>query len=168
MGTEEFLRHVTERLHAHEEVLLQGLSADNAKKVLSPGTIIRARSGDKILRAGDAESDMYLVLAGAVEVRAGGAGSPPRVLETLGRGQIFGEMSFLTRRRCTADVVAISDVELLALKREFLERLMASAPWIASRMLLNLSVYMCERLHTTTLSLVAVERDGADVAAAVT
>ena len=88
---------------------------------------------------------------------ASGKGHDPRavVLQTLGKGHIFGEMALLSPHRRTADVVALNDVELLMLSKDFFEKLMATAPVAAGRMLWNLAVTLCDRLHVTTESLVA-------------
>jgi len=76
-------------------------------------------------------------------------------LSTLGRGQVFGEMALLRRQPRTADVIAIGDSELLMLDRDFFERLTASKPAVAARVLWNLSITLCERLDMTTGSLLA-------------
>lgn len=84
-----------------------------------------------------------------------------RVLQTLGKGQMFGEMSFLTRGPRTADVVAIADVELLSFKHALLDKLISTSPTVSSRMLLNLATYISERLHTTTRSLMTLAEGAA-------
>lgn len=162
MGVENFLGYITERVHAHADAmpLLAGLDARERGEVLRAGTLIRAQRGDKVLRAGDAETEMYMLLSGAVEVRTASAKGAIQVVDTLGKGQVFGEMSFLSGRKRSADIVAISAVEVLALRRDMLEKLMSSAPAAASRLLLNLSMYLCERLHHTTRALVDFEREG--------
>ena len=96
---------------------------------------------------------MFMLLSGAAEVRAATPRGIDHVLETLGKGQVFGEMSFLSGRPRTADVVALTNVEVLSLNCKFLERLTESMPAAASRLLLNLSIYLVERLQNTTRAL---------------
>lgn len=66
MGSEEFVRYLSERVHpkADDLPLTRGMSDEEARTLLSSGTIIRGRAGDPILRAGDSESDLYMVLKG--------------------------------------------------------------------------------------------------------
>jgi hypothetical protein len=152
MGADEFWNFLTERIHVDDHPLFRDVPIDESKRVLNAGTIIRVAKGNVAIRSGDIGSDMFMVLAGVAEVRAGDGAR--RVLETLGKGQIFGEMSFLSRRPRTADVVALSDLELLSISRDFLERLARTAPATASRVLLNLADYLVDRLQNTTRSLV--------------
>ncbi len=149
MGTDEFLRYLTERVHVDDYPLLRGLAEPEVKEVLHSGTVVRVQKGNLVIRAGDPGNDMYMVMSGVLEVRARG-----HVIETLGKGQMFGEMSFLSRRPRTADVAAVTDAEVLLLTREFLERLTRGAPAVASRLLMNLSMYLVDRLQNTTRSLV--------------
>jgi hypothetical protein len=155
MGTEDFLAYVAEHIYMDDHPLLRGLAKDEANRVVKSGTILRVRRGEVILRAGDAGSEMFMLLAGAAEVRGRAKGGGTVVLQTLGKGQIFGEMALLSRQPRTADVIAIDDVELLMLNRQYFEQLMGSMPAAAARVLWNLSIMLCERLNATTGSLLA-------------
>lgn len=165
MGSDEFWAYLTSQIHVEDHPLLRGLSDTDTRRILRDGTILRIPRGQRVVRAGDAGPDMFMLLSGVAEVRAAQMkpGGVPYVLETLGTGQIFGEMSFLSGRPRTADVVALSDLELLSLNRTFLDRLTESIPTAASRLLLNLSVYLVDRLQNTTRTLADVA--GADAAA---
>ena len=92
--------------------------------------------------------------SGVLEVRANTTDGGSYVMETLGKGQIFGEMGFLSSRPRTADVVAVTDAEILLITREFLEKITTEKPAVASRMLMNLSLYLVDRLQNTTRGLV--------------
>ena len=162
MGSDEFWSYLTSRIHVEGHPLLAGLSDDDARRILDEGTVLRIPQGQRIVRTGDVGDDMFMILSGVAEVRAGGPDGAGHVLETLGTGQVFGEMSFLSGRRRTADVVALSDVRVLSLNRQFLERLTHTVPTAASRMLLNLSVYLIDRLQHTTRTLTDVMGREAD------
>jgi hypothetical protein len=153
MGTDEFLRYLTERVHVDDYPLLRGLAEGEVKEVLHSGTIVRAQKGNLVIRAGDPGHDMYMVMSGVLEVRARSK-TGSHVIETLGKGQVFGEMSFLNGRPRTADVAAVTDAEVLLITRDFLERLTRGAPAVAARLLMNLSIYLADRLQNTTRSLV--------------
>ncbi len=155
MGTDEFLRYVAERMYTDENLLFRGVDKDDIDKIVQSGVILRARGGEPIVRTGDPGTEMFTVLSGAAEVRKRAKSGQTVVLQTLGKGHIFGEMALLSPHRRTADVVALNDVELLMLSKDFFEKLMTTAPVAAGRMLWNLAVTLCDRLHVTTDSLVA-------------
>ena len=130
--------------------LLKGLSYSEAKRLLRVGTILRARKGDVIVQAGQTGREaagqmgreMYVMLAGTVEVRAG-----KRVVATLGMGSIFGEAALVSDVPRTADIVATEDVEALILTREIVQRAMEGMPNIMVKVLFNLSMILAERLR---------------------
>ena len=160
MGADEFWGYITQRIHVDDHPLLRGLSEQEVKAVLGAGTVLRVQAGGGVVRRGDPGNDMYLVLSGILEVRATtAAAGPSHVIETLGKGQVFGEMSFLSNQPRTADVVAVADSEVLTLTRDLFERLTRTAPAAASRLLMNLSVSLVERVQQTTRALVEAKEE---------
>lgn len=81
--------------------------------------------GDLIIRQGDKSDGLYVVLSGEVAVSAGGA-----QLATLKEGEIFGEMSLLTKQPAGANVIALRRTSLLRLPKEDFDRLILSHPQI--------------------------------------
>ena len=167
MGTDEFVRYLTERVHVDDYPLLRGLAEAEVKEVLHSGTIVRVQKGNLVIRTGDPGHDMYMVMSGALEVRGRSPSGGAHVIETLGKGQIFGEMSFLNGRPRPADVAAMTDAEVLLITREFLGRLTRGAPAVAARLLMNLSMYLVDRLQNTTQGLVSMMEQRAMPAAPV-
>ncbi len=167
MGEEEFWEFVTDRLQQTPLVgipLLAGLSFTEAKQVLTHvGTTLRCRKGDHIVRAGDVGHEMFVLLAGSVEVRGGG----DQVLARMERGDLFGEIALFSESRRTADVVAAEDSEVLVVTQEFIERSMKALPDVVSKLLLNLTQILCDRLGASTRQLIdKVEGDGKPMAEA--
>ncbi|MBX7115970.1 MAG: cyclic nucleotide-binding domain-containing protein, partial [Myxococcaceae bacterium] len=81
--------------------------------------------GDSIIRQGEKSDGLYIVLAGEVAVSVG-----PAALASLKEGEIFGEMSLLTKQPAGADVKAAKRTSLLRLPREDFDRLIMSHPQI--------------------------------------
>jgi CPA1 family monovalent cation:H+ antiporter len=91
------------------------------------GRLFRPRlalPGDVIARKGEAGTAVFFISSGAVEVRL--ADAPVR----LGRGEFFGELAMLLRRRRIADVVALSYCQLLTLDEADFRKFLSFNPAI--------------------------------------
>ena len=69
-------------------------------------------AGEGIIHRGEVGDRFYVIAAGEVEVRVGN-----RVMRRQGAGESFGEVALLRDVRRTADVYALTDVQLYALDR---------------------------------------------------
>lgn len=78
-------------------------------------------NGDYLVREGGNDSTLFILVRGAVEVTREDA--PEVALATLEEGSVFGEISFLTHRPRTANVIARDDVTAFILESHSLERL---------------------------------------------
>lgn len=81
--------------------------------------------GEVLVREGQASDGLYLVLSGEVAVEAKG-----QVVATLREGQLFGEMSLLTRSPATATVRATRHTSVLRLPRQDFDLLILSHPQV--------------------------------------
>jgi len=97
---------------------------------------------------------MFVIIRGVTEVWAGSDHDRKRVAQHQ-RGDVFGEMALVRHNERSADVVAASDVELLAVDERFLERIQRRYPRIASKVFLNLTRILSDRLQSTTDAYVA-------------
>ncbi len=88
---------------------------------------MRGKPGDAIVRAGDVANEMFVVLAGTVEVR-GDADGVEHTIASFGRGEVFGEIGFLGGAQRIATVVAASDLEVLVLTQGFCRKAMYTMP----------------------------------------
>jgi len=138
------------RLREEDIPLFAGLGPEEITQFLKAGTIISCKSGERVVRRGEVGNEIFLILSGAVEVRYQ-QGDLEHLLSSFGRGEIFGEMAFVSEMPRSADVLAVSDLELLIINQRFLEKIVKIAPELSSRVLLNLSTVLCQRLRTTTL-----------------
>ena len=107
-----------ERFHARATVLLKG----------SPGT------------------GMMAVIKGEIRISGPGADGREVIFNTLGPGDIFGEVALLDGGERSADATAVTDTEVLVIERRnflpFLER----HPPVATKLLIAL----CAKLRRTT------------------
>ncbi len=110
-------------------------------KNLTLGDIERRRfpAGSVIFEEGDdAHGEAYVVHAGTVEIRKRFDGAP-RVLNTVGEGELLGEMALFRRAPRSAAAVAATAVELLVVRSERLEWLIRNRPQLTLEVLKRLS-----------------------------
>lgn len=146
---EEFTRALAQEMYATDIALFRGLPAAAAEKFIAASRVVKVPAGELVVRQGVLGHEMYLILNGAAEVRRS-AGGQPCTIATLGKGQIFGEMAFVTRRARTASVLALTDLEVLVLSQQFIQGLTKTMPATVIQILLNLSVILCDRLNFCT------------------
>ena len=94
----------------------------------------RYLAGDVIIREGDAGSEAFIITGGLCDVFKRKPEGAPQLIRTMGPGEIFGELSVLTRKPRSATVVAQTDVTLRMVTPEALDRELAQNPILASFM----------------------------------
>jgi CRP-like cAMP-binding protein len=92
-------------------------------------------AGKVIISEGEQAAGFFVVSSGKVEVVKGAAGANPKVLNTLGPGEFFGEMALFEGFPRDATVRALEDTECLAMTRWDFSSEMKSNPEVAVSML---------------------------------
>jgi uncharacterized protein len=134
--------------------LFAGLRPAQARIVVLMGEMKRFAPGDTIVRTGERGDEMFVIIQGRTEVWAG-SGRERRQVAEHRRGDVFGEMALVRHDQRSADVVAAEPVEVLAVDERFLERIQRRYPRIASKVFLNLTRILSDRLQRTTERVVA-------------
>ncbi len=88
--------------------------------------------GERLLRAGDENDALYLVLSGSLKVRLPESAQP---IVPIRPGECAGELSLFDGHRVSADVSADGYTAVMAVERELLWWLMEQAPVVAHNML---------------------------------
>lgn len=128
--------------------LFRGLSQRQARIAALFGRIEPYAPGDRILEFGEDGSEICILIEGVVVVQV----SRPegnRVLRALHPGDVFGEVALFTGKR-TANIDAMTDVRVLWLNHESLERIRLRYPRIAAQLFWNLTGTVAERLADIT------------------
>jgi CRP-like cAMP-binding protein len=120
-----------------------------AKIVALMGELRSFPSGKAIFRQGETGNAMYVIINGRAEVSFG-TGRERRRIRELVRGDVFGEMGLIRHNQRTADVLAVEDVETMAMDERFLARLQRRYPRIANKILVNLARVLADRLQSET------------------
>jgi predicted RND superfamily exporter protein len=134
--------------------LFEGLRPSQARVVVLMGDLKRYAPGQMVVRQGERGDEMYVIIQGAAEVWLSANGDR-RQIANLKRGDVFGEMGFVSGNERTADVVAETDLEVLAVDEHFMHRIQRRYPRIASKVLLNLSRILSGRLQEANLRFLA-------------
>lgn len=92
-------------------------------QVIGPAARFRHEAGKTIMREGQRGVALYAVLEGRVAIRIG-----ETVVEKVGPGGIFGEMSLVDRTPRLASAVAETDCALLAISRHMFLHLVKRSP----------------------------------------
>ncbi|HET8700274.1 MAG TPA: cyclic nucleotide-binding domain-containing protein [Nitrococcus sp.] len=130
----------------HSLSLLSGLDRKEVAAFLEHSTLIKAEKNDRIIRQGQRDETVYVLLSGIAEVLKDE--HPDRPIRVLGAGDCFGEIGYLTNVARTANVVACAPCEVLVLSSEFLQRFLRKRPEIAIKVLYNFSRILAGRLAT--------------------
>ena len=126
-----------------------GIFADlrpyQAKIVALMGELKAFPRGHAIIRRGEVGTEMFVLLNGRAEVRVNSAGQI-RPLWEFKRGDVFGVTNLIRSEERVTDVVALEDVEVLAMDERFLTRLWRY-PRIAARIFFNISSFLLDLLQ---------------------
>jgi CRP-like cAMP-binding protein len=129
--------------------LLEDLTIEETKLVVSLGHIVCCRAGDFVLNPGDPGREIFLILNGSFQVQRRAPGQPDgdtKILKILAAGDIFGEIRFLRDELRQAAVKAREDSTLLILNARALDRLVTTAPKVAAKLFRNLAGIVATRL----------------------
>jgi CRP-like cAMP-binding protein len=101
--------------------LFSGLPLERAAELLTAAREVRVPAGQRFIAAGDDLGEdggaLYIVTGGKASVRKGG-----RELKVYGLGDYIGETAVFLGRPRNADVIALTDLELLAIDRDTARR----------------------------------------------
>jgi CRP-like cAMP-binding protein len=103
----------------------------------------RFADGETIVKAGDRDRSLWVVLGGDLEVQVPGKGG----VSSVGAGTVFGEVAFFDAAPRSADIVARGSVELLVLSFEAFQQLAAAEPELALTLLMDLGRFLAQRLR---------------------
>lgn len=93
--------------------------------------IVRHPRGHEMFAAGDPGDSLYIVTRGAAEIYLKDTTGQRIVLETLGVGEFFGEISLLDAGPRTASVMVKEDMEAIRVDRQDLDALIRRHPHAA-------------------------------------
>ncbi len=111
------------------------------------------KAGEKIFSLGDTGDELYLIRRGEVRILMPLEGKPGHHLATFGRGDFFGEMSFLDQAPRSADAVARTDTELYVITRKRFDELTVEHRMLALNLMEGIATALASRLRRTDVEL---------------
>ncbi len=82
-------------------------------------SVRKYQKGDVIIKEGDKHSSLYLLVKGAVSVIK----KKDNPLSSLSAGELFGEMSFLTKKPRYTSIIADEDVLVIRMDNDFFQKI---------------------------------------------
>jgi len=140
--------------HSPEKVLaflkgstFLGLLSDPALQALvRSGRVKKYAPGDIICRRGDQGDSVLVVLSGTLKIKNTTLDGRDVGLNFLGVGDVAGEIAVLDGGERTADIVALDEIEVLAIHRRDVLPTLMSHP----QAMLAIVEVLCEKLRTAT------------------
>lgn len=117
--------------------LFEGIAPELISPLLERSTSMRLEPDDILLRPGQKNRRLFLLLSGRLEIRF--SENPDGLGLVLSPGECVGDMSLIERRAVSAWVVALGHCELIAFEEDAVWSLLATIPGVARNLLRMLS-----------------------------
>ena len=149
MAVRERLDRESRRAALLVSPLFQAMLPGEIDEILKFSLDRRVARGETVFQQGDEGASMMAVLSGRVRVSAISDDGREITLNTIGRGEIFGEIALLDGKQRSADVVATEDSQLLVVERRHFVPFLRRNDDLYLRML----VVLCDKLRQTSMAL---------------
>jgi predicted RND superfamily exporter protein/CRP-like cAMP-binding protein len=149
VGLYEILAMAMQRDVVENSPLFRDMSNYQIRKAILISERHEFEAGENLVEQGTVGRSMYLILSGQVEVLRHDGGKTLS-LSVLDAGQVFGEIGFIRETERTADVRALSQVEVLRFDYEKLGTDLKFFPHIVAKLNFNISRILGERLADLT------------------
>lgn len=126
--------------------ILEGIGDNAVQRILSEADWFGLPGGTQLLRQGENDHAVFLVVTGSLGVFVDEEDAPRRLVATIPAGETVGEMSLLTGESHSATLVALRDTELLRIGPKAFDTLLTRYP----RVMFNLLKLVVRRLRATT------------------
>lgn len=125
-------------------------------KLAKTGSLRKYQADEVIFNEGDSGAEMYIILAGKIQVSLNTVDGFQMPVAQLGSGEFFGEMSLLEALPRSANVSTIEDSVMIALNQNNFENIMVEEPLLVFGIMKGLS----SRLRQANIDLKKLRRGG--------
>lgn len=121
------------------------LTLDDLKQIQEKAERLNFASNAIIIKEGETANAIYIINEGFVEVQKNNM-----MIARLGKGEMFGEMSFLEQKPVSATVLSESATQIARIPAQIIDELFTQYPEMASRFYKTLAIHLSSRLRTTS------------------
>ena len=133
--------------------LFRGTDVDEVARVIGDCDVVVVPAGKPLLRPGDTNDSVYLLLAGHLAAHIGSATDAESIVE-IRPGECIGELSAIDGKPVSALVQAQSDARVLVLPRDLFWNRLMSVPAVAR----NLLAALAERMRRSNETMLEAQR----------
>jgi len=103
--------------YVHHVPFFVNFTKEQVRELISASNIVKVPSGKVIVEESEIDDSFYIILSGKTQVMKG-----KERIASLGGGECFGEMSFISGQARSASVVAVTNCALLKISATLLDR----------------------------------------------
>lgn len=115
--------------------------------------VYRADAGEMIIREGDVDDYMLLIIEGRVEIVKADTRGDNRAMTVVGPGATLGEMSMIDGEARFATCIAAEATTFTVLSRDSMVKIILEEPALGSKILIKLVTLLSQRLRATSANL---------------
>ncbi len=127
--------------------LFKALTPAEVDEIVKVSRLFRAAAGTVVLEEGTEGLGMFVVVSGQVSARLRLFQGDEALLATLGKGDVFGELSLIDSGPVSATVTAVEDSILYFIERQQFDALRAALRPAAFKVLRAVAPTICDRLR---------------------
>jgi len=95
----------------------ENFDREQVREILNASNMIKVKKGKVVVAEGEIDDSFYIILSGRAAVK-----KEKKAIATIGRGECFGEMSYLSGKARIATVSAATDCVLLKISATLLDK----------------------------------------------
>ena len=138
---------VQERLKLEEFELFSGLDPEEIQMIKNIAVERHVQASEVVFAENEVSSKLVLIAKGEVKIHLNVSETHQMHISTLGRGQIFGEISFIDAQKHSAQTSASKDSDLIILEKTDFEALCKDHPHLQALMIKQISKDLAARLR---------------------
>ncbi len=123
---------------------------DEVEEIISGCLVASFGDGDFIIKQGDTNTDICVLLHGHARVTVEKDGLEHQVAE-LGKGDLFGELVLINETQRTANIIAKDSCDVLVMSYEHFFSYFQKNPKVFALMVLNVTRLVTKRLKDSSL-----------------
>ncbi len=134
-------------LAAENITVFNGLTEDEWQMIIQNARSIEFKKGDLLLKAGESDDALYIMVSGQVEVITNNSFGFVKRIACIAEGSVFGELAFFDNQPRSASIRAISTGQVLRISRHGFEQIAAWNPKLAQQFLFDLGRILAHRFR---------------------